>query len=287
MSRSNSNSPASTSADDIRKFSKAASSAMHHKNFHEATNAMIQLVLAIEHASGFRQESVVYGKALHNLGFVLKVTNDFHGAQKAFRKAYAVRKAILGEGHYDTLTTLSSLGTMCVLLNEIDRAVQVFEKVFEGRMKLFGPKNPLSISALRSLITCQRKRGEHQLASMLERMLPSSARPRQQHPTTHSASLMMSPRISHGTFESIDEDSVDEITDLEPAAWDSYDSFSDTDSVSSSTSGNHTSRRLDDEQEFPSFRTPSGGYYVSTEHPRARPPELPRGLDDFAEDDFL
>jgi tetratricopeptide (TPR) repeat protein len=74
----------------------------------------------------------------NNQGLLYKLSGNYEEAKRLFEKTLPAYQAIYGDEHAKTINVLINLGAVLKDLQEFEKAVEVFEKAIEGRLKTDG-----------------------------------------------------------------------------------------------------------------------------------------------------
>jgi CHAT domain-containing protein/tetratricopeptide (TPR) repeat protein len=89
--------------------------------------------------------------ALNNLGGLLKQTGRLNEAERAYRRALSIRRAIHPGDHEDVATSLNNLGAVLLEQGKDDDAGRTLEEALNMRFRIFGPDSVQATVALNNL----------------------------------------------------------------------------------------------------------------------------------------
>ncbi len=140
--------------------------AKHDFNFHDeglmlAKNALRRALTIKEHLYG--KNSLKLATTLINFAKLYSDTHDYKRAEPVMKRAYEIRKAILGEKHPDSIVTKSELASVVSRRGRFDEAKTMLLECLDEIVLVCGKDNPKTDKVFRNYVFTATEEGVHDL----------------------------------------------------------------------------------------------------------------------------
>lgn len=128
----------------------------------EAIESILEAVGLLQEKHG--ENSLAAARGLHLLGSAFFLEGQLATAVEATRKAFDVRKQVLGPYHTDTVDTFSNLAMVYLKMNKLLEAARIFQEVLKIRKAIYDDYHPSVAFPARSLGCVYAKRKDKERA---------------------------------------------------------------------------------------------------------------------------
>jgi len=108
-------------------------------------------------------------RVLANLGLALKLRQAWADALSYLKRAWAVRKEVLGADHPDTLETVSNIAELHDRLDEREEAERLYRDVLAQAERALGATHSVTLASVSGLAVLLENQGDHEAAEPLYR----------------------------------------------------------------------------------------------------------------------
>lgn len=118
----------------------------------EAEAACLELSMAASiYKISLRQPELAVAKCNHWLSKALIKCKEYPRAESAAKRAFMIRKTVLGKDNVDTLDSCSLLASIFLIVNQVSQSVQLYQQVLNRRQKIFNYSHPCIATTATSL----------------------------------------------------------------------------------------------------------------------------------------
>ena len=140
--------------------------AKHDFNFHDeglmlAKNALRRALTIKEHLYG--KNSLKLATTLINFAKLYSDTHDYKRAEPVMKRAYEIRKDVLGEKHPDSIVTKSELASVISHRGRFEEAKEMLLQCLDGIVTVCGRDNPKTDKVFRNYVFTATEEGVHEL----------------------------------------------------------------------------------------------------------------------------
>ena len=126
-----------------------------------AKNALRRALTIKEHLYG--KNSLKLATTLINFAKLYSDTHDYKRAEPVMKRAYEIRKDVLGEKHPDSIVTKSELASVISHRGRFEEAKEMLLQCLDGIVTVCGRDNPKTDKVFRNYVFTATEEGVHEL----------------------------------------------------------------------------------------------------------------------------